>query len=397
MPRTILHVDLDAFFCSVEILLDPSLEGKAIVVGGSPEGRGVVSSASYPARKFGVRSAMPTAQALRLCPQLIVVQSGHGEYGKRSREIMAFLRKSAPLVQQISIDEAFLDVTGDPRPGPHIARDLQGEIQRRFGLPTSWGVATNKLVAKIATEVGKPRGLIVVPPGREAEFLRDLPVEMLPGVGPKTRASMHEIDVHTIGDLAAIPERRLVERFGVRGKYLATSAAGQDDRPVREGREAKSMSAETTFSRDVASESELRETFLALSERVGRRLRRQSVAGGTVRVKVRWPDFTTLSRQTSLEQNTDQDAEIFQTAWYLFRKVWRPGRKVRLIGVGVSDLGPPARQLRLFDRAWEQEARLLRAVDSIRERFGTRALRRGSALPHPGGAEDQREEGKKLD
>jgi DNA polymerase-4 len=393
MARTVLHVDLDAFFCSVEILLDPSLAGKAFVVGGSPEGRGVVSSASYPARKFGVRSAMPTAQALRLCPHLIVVRSRHGEYGKRSREIMAFLRESAPLVQQISIDEAFLDVTGDPKPGPQIARELQREIERRFRLPTSWGVASNKLVAKIATEVGKPRGLIVVPAGREAEFLQGLPVEMLPGVGPKTRASLRAIDVQTIGDLAAIPQRRLVERFGVRGKYLATSAVGQDDRPVHESREAKSMSAETTFSRDVASEAELRKTLLALSERVGRRLRRQSAAGGTVRVKVRWPDFTTLTRQTALEQNTDQDAEIFQTAWSLFRKVWKPGRKVRLIGVGVSDLGPPVRQLELFDRAWEQEARLLRAVDSIRERFGAASLRRGSSLPREEAAEDLRAKG----
>lgn len=380
MSRTVLHVDLDAFFCSVEILLDPSLAGKAFVVGGSPEGRGVVSSASYPARRFGVRSAMPTAQALRLCPDLIVVRSRHGEYGKRSAEIMEFLRESAPVMQQISIDEAFLDVTGDPQPGVEIARRLQHEIQRRFRLPTSWGVASNKLVAKIATEVGKPRGLVVVPPCEEAEFLAGLPVEMLPGVGPKTRASLNEIGVRTIGDLAAVPEARLVSLFGLRGKYLATSAVGQDERPVRKAREAKSMSAETTFARDVALEDELRETFLALSERVGRRLRRHELAGGTVRIKVRWPDFTTLTRQTTLEQNTDQDVEIFETAWTLFRKVWKRGRRVRLIGVGVADLRPPVRQLELFDRAWQQEARLLRAVDSIRERFGSAALLRGSSL-----------------
>jgi DNA polymerase-4 len=395
MSRTILHVDLDAFFCSVEILINPSLAGRAFVVGGSPEGRGVVSSASYPARKYGIRSAMPTAQALRLCPNLIVVHSRHGEYGKRSAELMAFLRESAPIVQQISIDEAFLDVTGDARPGAEIARDLQREIQRRFGLPTSWGVASNKLVAKIATEVGKPEGLIVVPSGKEAEFLESLPAEMLPGVGPKTRASLQEIGVRTIGDLAAIPEARLVDLFGARGKYLATSAVGRDDRPVREAREAKSISAETTFSRDVASETELRRTFLVLSERVGRRLRRDGLAGGTVRVKVRWPDFTTLTRQTSLEQNTDQDAEIFQIAWSLFGRVWKPGRKVRLIGVGVADLAPPVRQLELFDRAWQQEARLLRAMDSIRGKFGSAALCRGSSLTQEDSADfvDDQEQG----
>lgn len=384
MPRTVLHVDLDAFFCSVEMLLDPDLIGKPFVVGGSPQGRGVVSSASYPARKYGVRSAMPTAQALRLCPGLIVVRGHYDEYGKRSRELMRFLRKSAPVMQQISIDEAFLDVSGHPEPGEQIARELGQEILDRFRLPTSWGVASSKLVAKIATEVGKPRGLVVVPPGEEPDFLADLPVQMLPGVGPKTNERLSAINVRTIGDLAAIPEPRLIDLFGARGRYLATSAAGKDDRPVQEGRQAKSMSAETTFSRDVGAEEELRKTFLSLSERVGRRLRRSGLAGTTVRVKVRWPDFTTLTRQTSLEGTTDHDGEIFQLAWALFLKVWRPGRKVRLIGVGVADLGPPMRQLELFDRSWQTDARLLSAVDSIREKFGSKAVQRGSSLAEGG-------------
>jgi DNA polymerase-4 len=233
---------------------------------------------------------------------------------------------------------------------------------------------------------------VVVPPGEEPEFLADLPVQMLPGVGPKTRDRLNASNVRTIGDLAAIPEARLTDLFGARGRYLATSAVGKDDRPVHEGREAKSMSAETTFSRDVGSEAELRRTFLALSERVGSRLRRSGVAGSTVRIKVRWPDFQTLTRQTSLEGTTDQDGEIFQLAWELFMKVWKPGRKVRLIGVGVADLGPPMRQLELFDGSWQSDARLLGAVDSIREKFGSKAVRRGSSLEEAEGrSEDTRE------
>lgn len=381
MPRTILHVDLDAFFCSVEELLDPSLKGKPFVVGGSPEGRGVVSSASYPAREFGIHSAMPTAQALRLCPDLIVLTSHRSEYSQYSRKVMTLLRESAPLVEQLSIDEAFLDLTHAPRGGAEVARELQSEIESRFSLPTSWGVAANKLVAKIASDVGKPRGMVVVPAGEEQEFLAPLPVDMLWGIGPKTKESLAPLGVRTIGDLAGLPGGQLRARMGDRGPGLAARARGIDDRPVVAEREPKSMSAETTFADDRNEGLFLTRTLLGLSEEVGRRLRADEYAASTVRIKVRWPDFTTLTRQTQLDQPTDLDDEIYEAALTLFHKVWRQGRPVRLLGVGVADLGPPIRQLGLFDRSWQQDERLLEAVDKIRAKYGPGSLRRGPGHP----------------
>ncbi|MGD8759413.1 MAG: DNA polymerase IV [Anaerolineales bacterium] len=387
MSRTILHVDLDAFFCSVEEQLSPELKGRAFVVGGSAEGRGVVSSASYPARKYGIHSAMPTAQAIRLCRGLIVVPPRHGVYGEHSRQVMGLLRQSAPVMEQLSIDEAFLDATGDPLPGHELARKLQSEILERFGLSTSWGVASNKLVAKIATEVGKPRGIIVVPAGDEAAFLAPLPVQMLWGVGPKMRQSLAGLGIQTIGELAAMEEKRLIALFGERGRELATRSLGQDDRPLAEEREARSMSAETTFSRDMSEAKELKSTLRKLSERVGARLRRAGLAGRTVRLKLRWPDFRTITRQTRVDQAVDQDGEIYRTALSLLERVWRRGRSVRLIGVGVSDLGSPARQLHLFDRSWERDNELAKALDAIRTKYGPNAVRRASSMrsgSHPG-------------
>ena len=388
--RKILHVDLDAFFCSVEEKLNPGLQGKAFIVGGTPDGRGVVASASYEARKFGVRSAMPTAQALRRCPELIIVRSRHGAYGEHSDLVMDLLRQAAPVVEQISIDEAFLDVSDDPISGEAIARRLQSEIQSRYALPTSWGVATSKLVAKIATEIGKPRGLIVVPPGSEASFLAPLPVNMLWGVGPKTQQRLAQIGVVRIGDLAAMEPERMHAVFGERGPELAARATGTDDSPVVAQREARSLSSETTFARDVADEDRLRETLRSLSEEVGRRLRRSELAGRTVRIKLRWPDFKTLTRQARLKQPTDQDGEIFNAAWELFGGVWRGGRPVRLLGVGVSELGPKLRQLGMFDRSWEHDERLLDAIDAIRAKYGPRAVRRAGSLEH--GHDHERDE-----
>jgi DNA polymerase-4 len=373
-------MDLDAFFCSVEEVLRPELRDRAFVVGGSPEGRGVVASASYAAREYGIRSAMPTAQAIRRCPQLIVLPGRHGEYSKRSQGVMALLRDSAPLVEQLSIDEAFLDISDDPTPGEVVAAALQTEIQSRFNLPTSWGVATNKLVAKIATEVGKPQGLVVVPPGGEREFLTPLPVQMLWGVGPKTHARLGEVNIHQIGQLAALSDDEARALFGEHGIDLATRARGVDSRPVVEGHEPKSLSAERTFSEDLVDGDELRHAMLGLCERVGYRIRRAGLAGGTVRIKVRWSDFTTLTRQVQLTHPTDQDEEIFRAAWKLFLAAWQAGRPVRLLGVGLAGLSPPIRQLNLFEHAWERDERLLHAIDKIRSRFGRDAVRRATSL-----------------
>ncbi|MFQ5924110.1 MAG: DNA polymerase IV, partial [Anaerolineales bacterium] len=348
--RQILHVDLDAFFCSVEEIRNPDLRRKAFVVGGSPEGRGVVTSASYPARKYGIKSAMPMSRALKLHPDLIIVSSNHGDYSEHSRQVMAFLRGAVPIMQQMSIDEAFLDVSDDPRGGEQAASEMQSAILERFKLPTSWGVATNKLVAKIATEVGKPKGLVVVPPGKEATFLAPLPVSMMWGVGPKSSKRFAEYGIRTIGDLATLPETRLTQLFGARGMDLAARAKGLDDRPVQELHDRRSVSAERTFPKDVDSMQDLRRHLLHLSERVGTRVRRAGVVGSTVRIKLRWPDFLTFTRQMRLGQPTDQDGEIYAAALNLFTANWRPGKAVRLLGVGIADLGPPMRQLELFDR-----------------------------------------------
>ena len=380
MRRVILHVDLDAFFCSVEELKNPGLAGKPFVVAGRPDQRGVVASASYPARAFGIRSAMPTARAVRLCPTLILVPPRHGVYGEASERVMALLRDAAPVVEQVSVDEAFLDISDDPRPGRQVAALLQARIRGELHLPTSWGVAASRLVAKIATEVGKPNGLVAVPPGEEPAFLAPLPVGMLWGVGPKTRLRLEELGVLTIGDLAAQPPERLSALLGDHGLELASRALGRDEQPVVDSYAPKSMSSETTFARDVRDGRELRRTLLRLTEEVGQRLREDSLAGSTVRLKLRWSDFTTLTRQVRVPQPTDQDKEIYLAAESLFDATWPQGRPVRLIGVGVSGLGAQVRQLDLFDRSWEQDGRLMQAVDSIRARFGQQALQRAAHL-----------------
>jgi len=380
MQRTILHVDLDAFFCSVEELLDPSLTGRPFAVGGQPGQRGVISSASYAARAFGVRSAMPTAQALRLCPDLVLVSPRHGMYGEHSERVMSLLREAAPVVEQLSIDEAFLDVSDDPRPGSEIAAHLKSEIRLRHKLPTSWGVASNKLVAKIATEVGKPDGLVAVPGGREGEFLAPLPVQMLWGVGPKTQQVLAAEGIKTIGDIARWPAHRLQAAFGERGPELASTALGVDTRPVVAEHQPKSLSAERTFARDIHSQPALEAVLVELVEEVGQRLREHDLAGSTVRLKLRWSDFTTILRQASLPQPSSVDPEILGVVRALFQANWKPGRPVRLLGVGVSGLQPPVRQLDLFDRTWEREERLLRAVDQIRQRFGDQSVHRASSL-----------------
>ncbi len=380
MRRTILHVDLDAFFCSVEALRDPSLASRPFAVGGRPDQRGVISSASYAARARGVRSAMPTAQALRLCPELILVPPRHGVYGEYSERVMDVLRAAAPLVEQLSIDEAFLDASDDPCPGAEIAARLKAEIRQRHALATSWGVASNKLVAKIATEVGKPDGLIAVPEGEEAGFLAPLPVQMLWGVGPKTHQVLAAEGIRTIGDLAHWPADRLWAVFGERGPELASSALGVDSRPVVAEHQLKSLSAERTFPRDLSSRQALEEVLVELVEEVAQRLREHDLAGTTVRLKLRWSDFTTILRQASLPQPSSIDPEILAVARTLLRANLQSGRAVRLLGVGVSGLQTPMRQLDLFDRSWEREERLLRAVDQIRQRYGDASVHRASSL-----------------
>jgi DNA polymerase-4 len=384
LNRKILHLDLDAFFCAVEEQRDPSLAGKPFAVGGRPETRGVVASCSYAARSYGIHSAMPMARAIKLCPNLTIVPARHGVYSEVSDQVMSKLLQLTALVEQISIDEAFMDVTDLPDSGEVIARRLQATIRDELGLPCSIGVATNKLLAKTATDVGKatarkgspPNAITIVPPGEEASFLAPLPVQSLWGVGPKTAERLREIGITKIGELARISEAELVRMFGKNGQELAMHARGIDERPISTDHLIKSVSQETTFAHDILNEAILRHTLLELSEGVGRRLRESSLAATTIKIKIRWPDFTTLSRQTTLANSTDQDSEIYAAAIQLFDSVWKRGQRVRLIGVGASGLGPPIRQLSFWDERSQKERRLLEAVDQLRSRYGKNALHR---------------------
>ena len=391
MVRKILHLDLDAFFCAVEEQYDSSLHGKAFAVGGRPDERGVVASCSYAARLFGIHSAMPMGQAVRLCPDLIIVSSRHGEYGRRSKLVMRHLHNLTPLVEQISIDEAFLDVTGRQEKASVLARQLQKTINSEEGLPCSLGVATSKLVAKIANNVGKsetkatkpgqlPNAIKVVLPGQEAAFLAPLPVRELWGVGPKTEERLIEIGLQTIGDIAECPEEDLIRRFGKHGSDLSRRARGIDERPLETEHETKSVSQETTFAQDIGDEITLKRTLLKLSEGVGRRLRKAGLAGRTVTLKLRWADFTTLTRQMTLDHPANTTEEIYGLAERLFMQTWIKGKAVRLLGVGVSGFDAQPRQLGLWDPVPEIDTRLDETLDHLRDRFGRRAVRRASDL-----------------
>jgi DNA polymerase-4 len=350
-PRVIVHLDLDAFYAAVEVLDNPDLDGKPLIVGGRPEERGVVTTASYPARKYGVHSAMPVARALRLCPDAVLLPPRHERYRGYSRQVMAILHQASPLVEQISIDEAFLDLTQQVmawEEGVELARGIQRRVKEQVGLSASLGMATNKLVAKVASDQDKPGGLTVVRPGEEATFLAPLSVRVLWGVGPVTARRLAEMEVATVGELARLPEELLRQRFGRNGVGMARQACGIDERPVVTERETKSISQETTFSRDLSDAEALRRQLWRLSRGVARRLQRADLAAGTVVLKLRYADFTTLTRQTTLAVPTDDEKEIYRAALALLRRAWRHGRAVRLLGVAGRHLSPPVGQLPLL-------------------------------------------------
>ncbi len=390
MPRKILHIDLDAFFCSVEEINDPSLRGKPFAVGGRPDQRGVVASCSYAARRFGVHSAMPMTRAIKVCPNLIIVSGRHGDYGKISDQVMDYLGNLTPLIEQVSIDEAFLDLSDVPESGGELARTIQKYILDNFHLPCSIGVATNKLVAKIATDAGKsanrsdhpPQAITVVPAGQEAAFLAPLPAQALWGIGPKTAARLAELGIHTIGDITRMPLQDLSMHLGKFGSELEKSARGINDSPVHTSHAIKSVSNETTFASDINDVRALHETLHSLSESVGRRLRRHDLKGSTVKLKLRWQDFTTLTRQTTLPNPTNDDREIYAAVKDLFNKTWVKGKPVRLLGVGVTQFARPIRQLGLWDEPKPEKANLLVAVDSLKERYGRNTIIRGSDLKY---------------
>lgn len=387
MVRKVLHLDLDAFFCAVEELHDPSLKGKPFAVGGKADQRGVVASCSYAARMFGVRSAMPMSRALHLCPELIVISSRHGNYGEVSKKVMALVEIS-PFIEQISIDEAFIEVTDLPDPLMDIAKTLQARINTQLTLPVSFGGGTNKLVAKIANDWGKsqkisiepPNTITIVPPGEEAAFLAPLPVQSLWGVGPKTAEKLTNVGIKTIGALANAPATTLQMLFGQYGPDLRKRALGIDNRPLSMEHDIKSVSNEVTFATDKVDQDEILHTLRSLSEQVGRRLRKKSLSGSTIHIKLRWADFTTITRQVTISSGTNLDQEIFDAAKDLFFENWAKGKPVRLVGVGLSNLGPPVHQLHLWDDEHQKEANLLNAVDDLRQRFGRDIIKRAHHL-----------------
>jgi len=387
MPRKILHIDLDAFFCAVEELHNPSLKGKPFAVGGRADQRGVVASCSYAARQFGVRSAMPMSRAVRLCPDLIIISSRHGDYSAVSKQVMALIEIS-PFIERISIDEAFVEVTDLPESLDEIARDLQTRINNQLHLPVSMGGATNKLVAKIANDWGKkqkqssepPNAITIIPPGEEAVFLAPQPVQSLWGIGPKTAEKLMGLGIRTIGELAQTPDETLEMLFGRFGPDLRQRALGIDHRPVTTEHTTKSISKEITFPQDLIDEYILLQHLRRLSEQVGRRLRKASLAGTTVQIKLRWSDFTTITRQKSLPSPSNLDQEIYETAVVLFKQNFPQGKPVRLIGVGVSNLSEPVHQLSLWDDNRQKEHNLLTAVDDLRKRFGPNIIKRAHKL-----------------
>ncbi len=380
--RVILHVDRDAFFAAVEQRDRPELRNRPVIVGADPQGgrgRGVVSTASYEARRFGVRSAMPISQAYRLCPEGAFVSVDMGKYGHVSDQVMDILRRFTDLVEPVSIDEAFLDVTGSRRAlgdGASIARQLKDAIRAETELTASVGVAPSKLVAKIASDLRKPDGLVVVPPGTEAAFLAPLAIRLLWGVGPKTEERLARAGVHTIGDLAACEPAKLERRLGSHGQDLILLAQGKDDRPVvADAAEAKSLGQEHTFASDVGDVERLRKTLLALADNVSRRLRDQHLAGRTVTLKYRDERFETVTRASTLNKPTDCGEVIFRVAWSSFERV-HARRRVRLLGIYVSGFAPQA-QLALFAA---EPAAIDRLQDEVAGRFGDRALTRASLL-----------------
>lgn len=386
--RAVLHVDMDAFFASVEQLDHPEWRGHPVIVGGDPSRRGVVSTCSYEARVFGVRSAMPSAQAARLCPDAVWVSSNFGRYGEMSRAVRAILERQSPDVEPTSIDEAYLDVTPGAT-GEHpvlVARRVQAEVDA-LGLSCSIGVASSKTVAKIASDHEKPHGITVVWPGEEAAFLAPLPVGALPGVGKSTEARLARIGIRRLGELAALDDATAREVLGNFGPDLVARAHGVDARAVHYEREAKSVSNEHTFSTDVRQRDEVERALAGLVAHVAARLRGAGLSARTFTVKLRYADFTTPTIRRTVDVPTDLEDEMLPVALSLLRSAWTPGAGLRLIGFGASGFEQVAVQLDLFAETLEADRRpqrkaLAEGLDAVKKRFGEGAIRRGvAALP----------------
>jgi len=389
LPRTIFHVDMDAFFVSVEELYDPSLKGKPVVVGGQRHERGVVSAASYEARKFGVHSALPLRTAAKLCPQAIFVDGHPERYRECSEKVYKVLTAFSPQVEMASIDEAYLDMTGTARlhgPPLRAAHKLHQRMKEETQLNCSIGIGSSRLIAKVSSARAKPNGVLWIVPGEESKFLAPLDVREIPGVGKVMESHLHELGIKKVGDLARLGESELEERFGKWGLALAGKARGEDaggwfDTEVGADIAAKSISHEHTYNEDTADANQLEATLMRLSEMVGRRLREANFHARTIQLKLRYQDFSTITRAHTFPAGTQLDGEIFEQVRALFRKNWKLGREVRLLGVQASTFEAQAEQISLLEggrqKRWKDA---LAAADRLRDKFGESSVSLASGM-----------------
>ena len=383
--RQIIHLDMDAFYPAVEVLDNPELKGKPVIVGGSRH-RGVVSSASYEARKFGVHSAQPMATAMRLCPHGIYLPVRMSRYQEVSEQIFEIFRRFTPLVEGLSIDEAFLDVTGSVRlfgRAEDLARKIKETVFKETGLTVSAGVAPSKFVAKIASDMQKPDGLTVVPPERVREFLDPLPIRKMWGVGEVTQEALAQLNIHIFRDLSQMPLEVLEKHFGKHGIKMQLLAMGMDEREVVPEHDAKSIGHEDTFEKDIIDLGLVKKQLLSLAHRVAHRMRQEQVKGETVTLKVKYSDFTLITRSGTLPEPTNDASKIYSTACSLLGKTAVGGRPVRLLGISISKLSTnPESQLSLFgdDRSPLKKSKLNTALDSIQEKFGDKSIQPGTII-----------------
>jgi DNA polymerase-4 len=380
----IAHVDMDAFFVSVEELEDPSLKGKAVIVGADPDGRGVVAAASYEARKFGIHSAMPIRTAKKLCPHAIFLRGQHSKYSEYSHKIYRIFEEFTPVVEMVSIDEAYLDLTGCERLHGSAFRGadkLIRTLKERTGLNASVGLSTSHLVSKIASDQAKPHGLLHVFPGYEASFLAPLPIRRMPGIGKVTEPELRSRGITTIGDLAQAGASKLKEWFGTYGEWLYTKSQGRDIEAYQYSEEPKSISHETTFDVDIDDGEELERTLSYLAQLVARRLRDHQLFARTIGLKLRDSGFRTLTRDVTLDEPTHLDSVIFENVLRLFEAAWNRKQKIRLLGVRASHLERGSFQPRLLDAAQKQKLeRVMQTTDKLRERFGFESVQLARSL-----------------
>ncbi len=379
--RTIFHIDIDAFFAAAERSVNPDLIGKPLIIGGKGT-RGVVACASYEVRPYGIRSAMPMSRALRLCPNALVINPTHGLYSNISKAFMKILKDYTPDVQVMSIDEAYMDMTGTEAlygPPEKVARDIKKLVQENLGLTASIGIATSRLVAKIASDERKPDGLFIVTPGDEATYLAPMPIRKLPGIGPRAAEKLGRLGIRTLGELATFPEAPLRREMGNQSARLIERAKGIDASNLTSGAKSKSISAEKTFHEDSVDRAFLNKTIIELAEGVGRRLRGSGKHARSVSLKLRYNDFTTVTRHNTPSTSFDGDTRIVEMTTALLDTVLKQRNEpVRLIGIGVENLIEPAAQLSLLDPIKLNDSVLSSTLDKIRDRFGEDSVSRGS-------------------